>query len=228
MRRPPGVSHAKSAIGPELTLTPRDQALLVALCRRVRCLSAGQITRHWWGRTPGAAASARRRLRQLVAAGYLDSETVMAGPPIVAEMPVARWQIGEPPPDFASIAHRLKVRQPIPPQATTVYFATPIAARRFAGKAGRAPRRSEATHDLSLAAVFLHFLASTPERAAKWTSEAELAARGEGRGRKLADALIEEPNGIATVIELGGEYDKAKLRAFHDDCAARSRHYELW
>jgi hypothetical protein len=154
--------------------------------------------------------------------------TVFAKEPFRPERPLATWEPGDEEPDFGRISYLLKTRFKAPARAKTVVIATAEAAKRLGGHGGRRPRRSEATHDLGLAAVYLHFLATAPRRAANWISEAGLTRRGEGRHSKLADALVTGSNGPGTVIEFGGEYSKAKLAEFHADCEERQRRYELW
>lgn len=212
----------------DIALTARDAELLATLTLRVRCLSFGQVAEHWWGTGRAAVTAARRRLALLADAGYLLSGEVLARPIVSVQQPLVVWKLDDPMPDFGPIAQILKSRLQGPPSSIRVFAATARAVRQVGGNPGRLPRRSETTHDLSLAAVYLLLCRTAPNRARHWVSEAELAARGEGRGQKLADALLVEPGCPPTVVEFGGQYPKQKLAAFHADCAERGRNYEIW
>lgn len=153
---------------------------------------------------------------------------VYAKPLVPLVVPVVGWQPGEPRPDFAPIAHILQHRFAGAARQTTIVVATPAAARRYGVPAGRPPRDAETTHDLGLAQVYLHLWATRPERTQNWVFETQLATQDDAAAQKLPDALVVEPDGRQTVIEFGGEYGKAKLAAFHRDCAAVGRGYEVW
>lgn len=208
-------------------LTERDESILLTLAEKVRCLSIGQIGSFWWSNSARPQEVARTRLRSLEKLGWLRIVQVYARPLIALNEPITCWRPGDGVPNFAEISYRLKNRFSGPAKATSTVVASRQIGKRYGSPAGRAPRRAEATHDLGLAAVYLHFLRHDSVSANAWVSEAGLVAAGEGRDSKLADALLRLPFG-ETVIEFGGEYGKAKLEAFHDDCAERSRSYELW
>jgi hypothetical protein len=212
---------------PAHPLTERDQAILVTLAEKVRCLSLQQIADYWWAQSRRPREPARSRLRDLESLGWVEFHQVFARPLIDLTKPLAQWSEGDAPPNFAAISHVLKNRFTEPARVTPVVIASRQTGKRYGCPAGRSPRRSEATHDLGLASVYLHFLRHEPARAKAWISEAGLIAAGEGRASKLADALLRTASG-ETVIEFGGEYGKAKLEAFHEDCAERGRSYELW
>lgn len=209
-------------------LTDRDSELLQVLTTRLRCLGVRQMAAHWWHGRVDAVRNARARLRQLEAAGLIHSAAVLARPLPQLLSPVATWEPGEPTPDFAPIAYHLKHRFTRPVTTTPIVYASTQAAARFGGHPGRIPRRAEATHDLGLADVFLLILRDSPERARSWIAESQLVKGRTGVSRKVPDALIRSRRGVETVIEFGGEYSKAKLGEFHDDCADRGRRYELW
>lgn len=209
-------------------LTDRDSELLEVLALRLRCLGVRQVAAHWWAGRVDAGRNARARLRQLETAGLLRLAVVMARPLPELRTFVASWNPGEPTPDFAPIAYHLKHRFTRPVITTSIVFASSLAAARFGGQPGRVPRRSEATHDLGLAAVFLEILSETPGRAQAWVAESQLVKDPSTAARKVPDALIRSRRGGETVIEFGGEYSKAKLAEFHEDCALRGRRYELW
>jgi len=111
---------------------------------------------------------------------------------------------------------------------TTVVVATRRAGELAGRKAGRPPRRPEATHDLGLADVYLLLRRVDRPRALAWVSESRLVEGGEGKWTKLPDAVIRLSGQPEQVVEFGGEYSKSKLNSFHADCVSRERGYELW
>jgi hypothetical protein len=167
-------------------------------------------------------------LRKLEVAGLVEFGFVLARPLPKLLAPVLTWAPGDETPDFAPIAYYLKERFTNPVVSTAVVIATQSAASRFGGQPGRLPRRSEVTHDLGLAGVFLSLLECSPERAGRWVAEAELVKGRRPGPRKVPDALIRSRRGTALVIEFGGAYSKEKLLEFHEDCRTRERGYELW
>jgi hypothetical protein len=209
-----GVSRPQILARAQLALTQRDLDLLEVLTQRVRCLSLLQVACEWWKDGLAAEASARRRLDRLVDAGLLRAEKVLARKPLCPQGPVVRWHAGLSEPEFGPIAQFLKTRFTTEPRSTMVVVGTDRAARLTGGRAGRIPRRSEATHDLSLASVFLWMRRTSPVRARTWIYETKLMTGRPVPGTKLPDAMVTETDGTPTVIELGGEYPKAKLLAF--------------
>lgn len=198
------------------------------LTRRVRCLSMAMVAHAWWPEAEQGLSSARRRLRQLEGAELVLLQRVFARPLIPLAAPVVRWRPGEPRPDFAPIAHALQHRFAGAARQTMIAVATPAAARRYGAPVGHPPRAAETTHDLGLASVYLQLLRTDPQRAQTWVFETQLAREDDAAAQKLPDALVVEPDGRETVIEFGGEYGKAKLAAFHRDCAGVDRGYEVW
>lgn len=211
-----------------IALTVRDNELLQALSLRLRCLSVVQIAAHWWATNSDAIGNARRRLRLLEVCGFLTIQSVLARELPHLEAPVLTWSPGDATPDFAPIAYHLKKRFVNPVTATPIAVVTRSAASRFGGHAGRVPRPSEASHDLGLGSVYLSLLRKHPARARCWIPEASLVAGRAAIHRKVPDALIRPRRGPEVIIEFGGEYSKAKLEEFHDECCSRRRGYELW
>lgn len=208
----------------QIELTQRDRALLDTLTRRVRLLSVEQVAAAFWG-SSNRRSGAERRLRQLAEAGLLVRTTILARPLIELEAPVVLWTANDPRPDFGPVSHRLRARWQHPPRATNVVYATTAAGAWMGGQGGRAPRRSEATHDLHLAAVYLRLLREHPHRAAGWVSEGRLLAGGSDG--KLPDAVIELRD-ERTAVEFGGAYSVRKLEAFHEHCESCGLNYEIW
>jgi hypothetical protein len=209
-----------------LLLTDRDRSKLDVLTRKVRALSLRQVADHYYD---GERANARRRLRQLVAAGLLVRATVIARPLPVLLGPVVVWQPGEPAPAAGVVSNQLKARwQNRPARACRVVLATAHAAHLTGGRAsGQLPRDTQATHDLGVAAVYLHFRRTDARRAAAWRGEDVMAATRQGQ--KCPDAFLVDAAGtVQAVVEFGGAYDPDRVRAFHLDCADRGLPYEVW
>ena len=101
-------------------------------------------------------------------------------------------------------------------------------AHHWGGKAkGELKNATQATHDLGVAEVWLHFRRTQPAVAEAWRGEDSMAHTR--RGQKLPDAfLVNEAGATFRLIEFGGAYDADRVAAFHDDCAARALPYEIW
>ncbi len=209
-----------------LLLTDRDRDYLDTLTRKVRLLSLRQTADHYYD---GERANARRRLRQLVAAGLLVRATVIARPLPVLLTPVVAWRPGDATPDAGVVSNRLKARwRNRPARECRVVLATAHAARLTGGRAsGQLARETQATHDLGVAAVYLHFHRTDARRAEAWRGEDLIAASR--RGQKCPDAFLVDATGeVQAVVEFGGAYDPDRVRAFHLDCADRGLPYEVW
>lgn len=197
------------------------------LTLRVRALSVAQIAQTWWPGRRDALALARSRVKELQRDGLAEILSLTAHPEIPLEGPLARWSPKEPASDFGELSHKLKSRWTMAPESVAAVIATREAGHWFGGSGGRAPRPSEATHDLHVGALFLKLRAEDPALTAAWTSEATLYGAGEGRGDRLPDAMIVRRSG-RRVIEFGGAYSKSKLIEFHDFCQRRNLPYEVW
>ena len=208
-------------------LTPRDRALLDALTQRVRALSVGQIARTWFSDTADPVRNAERRLRSLAAGGLVERLVMSARPELVLSRPLLCWAPRQPAPDFGRLAYQLESRWTAPAMPTRLVVASRAAGAWLGGSGGRRPRRSEVSHDLTLAGLYLRRLAEWPEIRELWLSEARLRRLGYGDDARLPDAMIRERD-ISTAIEVGGTYSAQKLVTFHEFCAGRELRYELW
>ncbi len=209
-----------------LTLTHRDLEILLALAQRVRLLSLRQIAREWF---EGEVANARRRLKALRAANLVQPLTVMARTLPVCQAPIVCWDPGAEEPAFGKVAYQLQLRwQRRPARRTTIYLATRRAAHLLGGKAkGELKNVTQATHDLGVAEVWLHYRRTQPAIAEAWRGEDSMAHTR--RGQKLPDAfLVNEAGATFRVVEFGGAYDADRVSAFHDDCVAHALPYEIW
>ena len=209
-----------------MTLTARDLELLHALCRAVRLLAWEQV-RAWWP-TPAGGRPALRRLAALRRARLVARFRVHARPVPTLGGPAVVWQPGDPDPDMAAAAAALRRRWRRPPRPTTVYVATRRCANLLGGTArGRVRTPLQASHDLGVAAVFLHFLRTRPADAATWVGE-DSAPRA-GRGNKKPDAMVlDSGRGRRFAVEFGAGYPAARLVAFHRHCNRHRLPYEIW
>lgn len=213
-----------------IRLEAREQELLELLTRRVRVLSLEQVARTFYPEHDDAIGRARRRIRALSRAGWISVVNKMAHPELDLEGPLFVWHPSDSWIEFGELSYRLRRRWRLPPRNTLFVAATKSANRRFGGYVGgRQSRRSEVTHDLHLAAVYLWYRTHAPAKAKRWVSEQEQYALGGGRGRRLPDAIIragKSTRGQDLIVEFGGAYSKRKLEEFH--AAMHHLPYQLW
>lgn len=149
-------------------------------------------------------------------------------PPPALAGPLAMWRPGLVAPDAGAIAYRLEKRWAVSPHRRELLFGgTREAALRTGAPTPRRPRRTEASHDVGLAEVFVRLLLSDPVRAARWVSESFLSSDGWGAGCPLPDAAI-HLEAATTLIEFGGSYPRQKLLDFHLFCEIHGYAYEVW
>jgi hypothetical protein len=207
-------------------LGERDREILTALTQKVRLFGFRQLAHHYFAGDP---ANTRRRLRILERAGLIVRAKVIARSIPVLIHPIYKWSPGESVIDMGIVAHRVQSRwRQRPARACQAVLATEHAAQLVGGHAkGQLTRETQATHDLGVAVVWLHLDRTAPDRAKAWCGEDVLAHLR--RGEKRPDAfLVTASHEVQSVIEFGGDYDAARLRSFHDDCANRHLPYEVW
>lgn len=208
-------------------LTSRDLEILDALTLRVRVLSVSQIALTWYDRTAEPARQAARRLAVLEAAGLVVRLSMPARPELVLDRPLVIWEPGLQSPEFDRLAYGLETRWSAPAVPTDMVMASRAAGTCMGGYGGRRPRRSETSHDLTLARLYLSWRGRNPSGDRSWISEAALRQEGFGNEDRLPDAMVEE-HGRRRAIELGGVYGATKLRDFHEFCDGHGLPYELW
>lgn len=211
-------------------MTPREREILVALTHKVRFLSAEQIARTWWGTTQSVRGEARKALRALVAEGLAIERTLSAHPELLLEAAIYTWTPGDPAPNPNRAAYALRSRWTKPLQDTLVFVASRRAAERFGGVGGRIKLPLQATHDLHVATVYLHYRCTMPAAAEQWCSEEILARRSRPKpGEKLPDAVLCNALGEPFfVVEFGGSYGADRVAKLHRYCEERGLAYELW
>lgn len=209
-------------------LSQRDDDICRILTHKVRVLSLPQIAATWFASVAGPLRAARKCVAALQEIGLVTVTTLVVHPPVAVQAPLVAWSPGDAEPNLGSLAYRLERRWPLAPVPTRVVTATRQAAARYGGHGGRQSRRSEASHDLSLAGLYLEMRRRNPLRAQAWLSEAALFAEGWGRRQPLPDAMLRFERGRQVVVEFAGAYPKHRLERFHAFCARRGLPYEIW
>jgi hypothetical protein len=206
--------------------TTRDNSILKTLATKVRFLCLEQAATWWDGRS--AQALARRRLRQLANAGFVESSRVRAEPLLELAGPIVTWAPGEPDPPFQAVSNTLRERWPnIQPRQFTIYRATRTTNNRFGGPDFFKPiGADQVTHDMQVASVYLRLLETSPAAADAWLGEDVLGPAG--YKLKDPDAVLRYDDGAELAIEFGGRYDAQRIRDLHLDCVHQERPYELW
>ncbi|RIK67132.1 MAG: hypothetical protein DCC65_07895 [Planctomycetota bacterium] len=209
------------------SLSVRDRDILDALTLRVRVLSIPQIARIWFGTVTEPTRQATRRIEALAQAGLVEQASVPVRPELALERPLVKWSPGKTEPVFERLATILDARWRGPAKLMRLVIASRKAGHARGGSGGRWPRRSEVSHDVTLAGLYLAWRYGARESGAEWISEARLRQEGFGDRHRLPDAMIRAA-ADRRVIELGGAYGAAKLRDFHRFCAEQGLPYELW
>lgn len=208
--------------------TARDHQIVAALVQKFRIATADQIARAWWPSSAAAISMASRRLRKLQKLGWIDSTTLFARPLLSLSGPFISWSPGKDAPPFQAISNRLRERWRMPARSVRVFNASRIANQHLVGKDRRAIKNfCQASHDLHVTEVFLHYLHHRPELADKWRGEDDIA--GLRHHQVLPDAMLMDDCGEPIcAVEFGGSYTAERLRDFHDDCFERQLPYEVW
>ena len=207
-------------------LNGRDGEILHLLTVKVHLMSFRQIADEFFG---SDSANAARRLDTLTERGLLAEHRLNARTVPLVASPLASWQPGESVPNLPRLAYQLSKRWGLKQtRIHLIYLAGPKLVSLTGVKGKSRPKHPlQASHDLGLAATFLHMRRSRPSMADKWRGENALAlAPTEGQ---IPDALILNESGEAELaIEFGGLYSAKRLDRFHRYCQRRSLAYELW
>lgn len=214
---------------PLVQLTHRDLDILRFLSLRVRVAAHTQIARTWWPHVADAADVSRRRLDRLCSVELTQAQEVTAMRPPLLWQPLCTWAPGEVPPNLGRVAWLLRKRAGARCVGQIAYYATALAARRFAGaRSGRIAQPFQVAHDLGVTEMYLAILRTRPELAQQWIDEDRLAPHR--RHQKLPDAIIAVGPSAPPqlVLEYGGDYGKQRLLDFHEDNRERGLPYEIW
>ena len=210
-----------------IVLTNRDKELIEALTLRVHLMTLDQAVENWWPPTSRAKTTAQSRFRKLESAGWLTRKRVNIHPMLPLKKPVVVWSPGDAEEDFGPVAYRLQKRWTQSLKLTTVLLASRKAANHFGGFGGKFKHRTQLTHDVHLAEVYLRYLRADGSIAKRWQGE-EIAEKDDPAD-KLPDATIVDVDGVANlIVEFGGSYDRRRVEKFHRFCERKSLPYELW
>jgi len=207
-------------------LCRRDQLLFQTLATKLRLMSLQQIANTFFG---GQIANASRRLKTLEHRQYLllHRAVVRHLPP--PQEPLVIWTPGQDTPQFTQTVYRLGRRWlGRPTRVTSLYLAGPrVSAALGTKQHRRLPHVLQASHDLGLAATYLHFLKNRPELAMQWVGENSMHInQHEGQ---IPDAIIADADQAELMaVEFGGQYTAKRLHRFHNHCKKRRLSYELW
>ena len=194
------------------SLRTPDQVALELLARRVRLLSLDQLGRIVAPEARDPERAGKTWAERFERAGLVERFTVVARVPQPARM-LLQYTLGDRTPNFGVLARELKARAQAAPAVTMHVVRLGLQGEKlFATNRPRLPRRSEASHDLQLAEVAVHF-----ERQAQvetWRSEDELV-RAKAYSGVVPDAEVTFTSGARLVVECGGSYSKSKLANFH-------------
>ncbi len=204
--------------------TERDLTILRALSLRVRLFGQRQLADALWS---GDVANARRRLNRFVELGLIQRSVMMARPLPELLCPVFAWKPGQPHPDASQIAFRLQSRWRYRAlRSTVVFLPTEQTVNHFGGR-NKAVMSAQVSHDLGVSEVWLWFYRHHPRYATAWRGE-NLITDSEP-GQSMPDAMIVDPNEVPVLlIEFGGDYESARVSAFHDDAVLRGLPYQIW
>lgn len=187
------------------------------LTTRVRIATTGQLA----AACGVAPATLARRLGAMARTGWVQSGVGSLRCPVMLQ-PVFAWRPEDPEPSFQRLAWRLDCRwAATEPAAVRLWWATPQAVAEFGGVGGRVRQPLQLEHDCAVSEVFVR-----RGRDADWRMEDLLT--GESYGGKVPDAVIVDPGGADTVIEIGGQYPASRIEAFHQAMRSNDLTYELW
>ena len=207
-------------------LRKRDFAIIAILAEKVRFLSLRQIASTFFSND---IANTVRRLDVLEERGFLVSHRLNSRTPPPVEKPLVVWNPGQDQPRFTGVAYQLTKRWLR--QGTRIrmcYFAGP----KFEAVSGihcktKPSHPLQASHDLGLAELYLHFRSERPGDANRWSGE-HVRGPVELKNQQPDALLMDRSNEPAKAIEYGGLYNAKRLDRFHRWCQQRSIPYELW
>ena len=222
-------NRSQTKIAQMLQIDATTEDLIEVLTHRVPLLTLHQIAKAWFANSTDPSAAAMSTLLGLETQGLIFASSLAARPELDLKEPVFVWAPGNHAPHCGPIAYQLKNRWKAAAIRQPVVIATRLAKRLFGGYlGGKLPRRSEVTHNIHLAQVYLRVREEQPTAAEQWISEYQLYAEGHRDCERLPDGTIRDPQtGMPRLfIEFGGSYSKQKIEAFHHAC--QTTPYQIW
>lgn len=211
-------------------MTARTLELLDVLARRVRLLTLRQLAELLSdvSKTTPSPRDVRRWVQRLSGQGLIQVVSLIARLPAPSELPVIVWSPGESKPDFGRAAYRLQRRWKQPPRDLTCVAATARTHHLYGTRSKGLTHPLQASHDLGLSGVYLHFRTLAPGFARAWFGEDALPITAR-RGARRPDAALCGPDGrLLLAVEFGGAYPPDRLRSFHAACARSDTPYQVW
>ncbi len=221
-------------------LGARDQELLRLLTEKVPVLSLRQIADTFFA---GDKGNAVRSLSRMLSRQLLSSQQLSARTPPAFRSPVVTWTPGQNPPSATRISYELGRRWAQQGLRTRQCY---LIGPRYGALTGisnpnHLRRPLQASHELAMADLYLHFHAERPTDARYWLAE-QVYQQPHWRDRLISrdgcmfamvgqkpDALLVDENAVVIkAIELGGVYNAKRLERFHRWCQRRSLPYEIW
>ncbi len=225
---------------PRIRLGARDQELLHLLTEKVPIFSLRQIADTYFA---GDNGNAVRTLSRLLNRQLLSSQQLLARTPPIFNSPLALWVPGQNPPPVTRLSFQLGRRWAQQGVRTRQCY---LIGPRYAALTGitnstQLRRPIQASHELAMADLYLHFHTNRPTDASYWLAEQayrhphwqERLISMEGSpfaivGQKPDVLLVDENGVVVKAIELGGVYNAKRLERFHRWCQRRSLPYEIW
>ena len=207
-------------------LRKRDLEILAVLTTKVRFLSLRQIAETHFAND---IANSIRRLDYLEERGILVSYRLNTRTPPPIDSPLVVWTPGQDQPNFTRLAYQLTKRWLR--QGTRIrmcYFAgTKFEAITGVRCQSKPVHPLQASHDLGLAGLYLHFRCVRPNEAICWLGE-HARSPVELKNQQPDAVLLDSMKEPVKAIEYGGLYNAKRLERFHRWCQQRSLPYEIW
>jgi hypothetical protein len=217
----------------ELPVSSCDRQLLRILGNCVPLLSLAQIADEFH---QGDKANARRQMKRLASRGLVGEMTVVARtPPGITHM-LTSWRPGESPPNFSWLSRLLSARWLRRGAVERrCYYAGPRL-NNLLGLTLPLLRFIQASHELGLAELHLHYRDALKQMNYEWIGEFAFSTSGLPAieqlfqpGAQRPDALILNSNGeVLRAVEYGGVYNAKRLERFHRWCQRMELPYEIW
>jgi len=205
-------------------LTGRDRQIILDLALKARLMTASQISNHYFNSKPQIA---NRRLRFLLANGWLEATSVVAPEPPSILRPFYRGEQGIEKPNFSRLSKllfararsRLMVRQSIV-RVSPKSLLLVLGVKRCC----KSPHH-QVGHDIGMAEVVLWLKRMSPNDYHNLVGEDTLSSNA--FPGFLPDAIVKRGDRIH-VVEFGGAYDVSRLRLIDDSCNRMEVSYDLY
>ncbi len=138
------------------------------------------------------------------------------------------WTSKAGPPPYSKIEYVVRSRFRDDVRTEAIYVASRQGAALLGGKSGKTTmKKTQVSHDLHVASVWLRKFLHKPSEARDWRGEDTYAV--ERKGEKLPDAMCFADGMPYLVVESAGiSYTAERIEAFVNDCRTRKLEWELW